>query len=76
MYPPESIPPWDNFNEHFEGKPYIQKQMLRNWKLEDWTWKEWSVYMSGYYGIISQPPFLKGDDGQRRYRIGSILLDD
>ena len=54
MYPPESIPPWENFQEDFEGKPYIQKQMLRNWKLEDWTWEEWSVYMSGYYGIISQ----------------------
>jgi arylsulfatase A-like enzyme len=54
MYPPESIPVWENFNETFEGKPYIQHQQLRNWCIEDWTWKEWSVYLSGYYGIISQ----------------------
>jgi arylsulfatase A-like enzyme len=54
MYLPETIPPWENFDEDFEGKPYIQKQQLRNWCLENWTWKEWSVYMSGYYGIISQ----------------------
>ncbi|MEM0965355.1 MAG: sulfatase-like hydrolase/transferase [Verrucomicrobiota bacterium] len=54
MYPPETIPPWENFDESFDGKPYIQKQQLRNWKLEDWSWKEWSVYLSGYLGIISQ----------------------
>lgn len=54
MYPPESISPWGNFNETFEGKPYIQKQQLRNWCIENWTWDEWSVYLSGYYGIISQ----------------------
>lgn len=54
MYPPETIPPWENFDESFEGKPYIQKQQVRNWCLEDWTWDEWSVYMSGYFGVISQ----------------------
>jgi len=54
MYPPESIPPWENFNESFKGKPFIQQQQLRNWGIEDWSWQEWSVYMSGYYGIISQ----------------------
>jgi arylsulfatase A-like enzyme len=54
MVPPESLPPWPNFDETFEGKPYIQQQQLRNWCIEDWTWKEWSVYLSGYYGIISQ----------------------
>jgi arylsulfatase A-like enzyme len=54
MYPPETLPPWPNFNETFEGKPYIQKQQLKSWCIENWTWKEWSVYLSGYYGIISQ----------------------
>jgi len=54
MYPPETIPPWENFADTLEDKPYIQKQQVRNWCLENWTWKEWSVYMSGYYGIISQ----------------------
>lgn len=54
MYPPETIPPWENFDEDFNGKPYIQRQQVKNWCLENWSWKEWSVYMSGYYGIISQ----------------------
>lgn len=54
MYPPNKIPPWENFNESFVGKPYIQKQQVHNWCLENWTWEEWSIYMSGYYGIISQ----------------------
>ncbi len=54
MFPPETIPPWGNFDENFEGKPYIQQQQVRSWCLENWTWDEWSVYMSGYYGIIAQ----------------------
>ncbi len=54
MYPPETIPEWENFKEDFENKPYIQKQQLKNWNIENWTWKEWSIYLSGYFGIISQ----------------------
>lgn len=54
MYPPESIPPWPNFEDNFEGKPFIQRQQLRNWGIEHWTWKEWAIYVSGYYGVISQ----------------------
>jgi arylsulfatase A-like enzyme len=54
MVPPESIPPWENFAETFAGKPFIQQQQLRNWRIEAWTWYEWSVYLSGYYGMISQ----------------------
>jgi arylsulfatase A-like enzyme len=54
MFPPETIPPWANFEETFDGKPYIQKQQVRNWCLEKWSWNEWSVYLSGYYGIIAQ----------------------
>jgi arylsulfatase A-like enzyme len=54
MFPPETIPPWGNFEEDFKGKPYIQQQQIRNWCLEHWTWNEWSVYLSGYFGIIAQ----------------------
>lgn len=54
MVPPESIPPWGNFDESFEGKPYIQRQQIKNWCIEEWTWHEWSVYLSGYFGMISQ----------------------
>ena len=54
MYPPETIPEWENFKEDFKNKPFIQKQQLKNWNIENWTWKEWAIYMSGYYGMISQ----------------------
>lgn len=54
MYPPETIPEWKNFRESFEGKPYIQKQQIKNWCIEDWGWTEWSIYLSGYFGTISQ----------------------
>lgn len=54
MYAPETIPKWGNFEENFRGKPFIQSQQLRNWQIADWSWWEWSIYLSGYYGMISQ----------------------
>lgn len=54
LYDPEDILPWENFQEDFKGKPFIQSQQLKNWEIEGWTWKEWSRYMALYLGIISQ----------------------
>lgn len=54
MYKPENIAEWPSFRETFENKPFIQKQQLENWCIEDWTWDEWSVYVALYFGIISQ----------------------
>ncbi len=54
MYPPESIPPWGSFVETFAGKPYIQRQQLASWGTEELTWREWSVYLSHYLGMVSQ----------------------
>ncbi|MBI4977748.1 MAG: sulfatase-like hydrolase/transferase [Spirochaetes bacterium] len=54
MYRPDNIPPWGSFNDTFTGKPYIQRQQLSNWGIENWTWKEWSQIVSQYYGVISQ----------------------
>jgi len=54
MYPPHLIEPWGNFDESFTNKPYIQLQQIKNWNIEHWTWHEWSIYLSGYFGIISQ----------------------
>lgn len=55
MYPPEKIPPWQSFGDTFEGKPYIQKQMVLNWENEERTqWSDWSTCASHYYGMISQ----------------------
>jgi len=54
MYAPDDIPPWGSFAETFAGKPYIQRQQLVSWGIEDLTWREWSVYLSRYLGMLSQ----------------------
>ncbi|PZE22291.1 sulfatase-like hydrolase/transferase [Paenibacillus xerothermodurans] len=54
MYRPEDIEPWQAFNETFVDKPYIQKQQLYNWNIEDYTWEQWAPVVARYYGVISQ----------------------
>jgi len=54
MYPPGDIEPWPGFAEGFEGKPYIQRQMLATWGLEDLTWEDWAPVVARYLGVISQ----------------------
>jgi len=54
MYDPDEIPEWGTNCETFEGKPYIQKQQLINWELENKTWDDWKHTVAMYYGIVSQ----------------------
>lgn len=54
MYDTSIIKPWGNFPDPFINKPYIQKQQLYNWGHENYTWKEWEVYVKHYYAMISQ----------------------
>lgn len=54
MYDPAEIPMWAGFGEDFEGKPYIRRQQLYNWGLEDRGWDEWSKTVAMYYGMVSQ----------------------
>ncbi|WJH37557.1 sulfatase-like hydrolase/transferase [Paenibacillus sp. CC-CFT747] len=54
LYSPEEIPPWESFAETFEGKPYIQGQQLRNWKIEELTWEDWAPAVARYYAVITQ----------------------
>jgi arylsulfatase A-like enzyme len=54
MYRPEDIPVWKSFNETFADKPYIQKQQLLSWQIQDYTWEDWAPIVARYYGIISQ----------------------
>ena len=54
MYKPEDIEKWGGFDDDFTGKPYMHKQQVINWELEDKTWEEWSKTVALYYGIISQ----------------------
>jgi arylsulfatase A-like enzyme len=52
MHPPSAILPWGSFSEQFEGKPFIQKQQLRTWGIEDWTWQDWAPIVGRYLGEI------------------------
>jgi len=54
MYDPLSVPKWPSFDENFENKPYIQKQQLLSWNIENYTWDDWAPIVARYYGIISQ----------------------
>lgn len=54
LYTPAEIKPWGNFPARVENKPFIQQQMAFNWGIENYTWKEWSVYLQHYYAMISQ----------------------
>ncbi|MBB6669409.1 sulfatase-like hydrolase/transferase [Cohnella nanjingensis] len=54
MYDPAEIPEWEGFRETFRNKPYIQRQQLLSWGVEDFGWAEWAPIVARYYGIISQ----------------------
>lgn len=54
MYKPEDVPMWRSFSDEFINKPYIQKQQLYNWNIQDYTWEDWAPIVARYYGIISQ----------------------
>lgn len=54
MYKPDEIPKWGGFEDNFENKPYIQKQQLVNWGVENYTWDDWKETVALYYGLISQ----------------------
>ncbi len=53
MYPPADIPPWPSFPDPLTGKPYIQAQMRRTWKIDGWTWEQWAPIVARYLGEIS-----------------------
>lgn len=54
MYKPVDFPVKKSFKELFENKPYIQKQQLISWGIENYTWREWSYYIANYCGMVSQ----------------------
>ncbi|GAA3402100.1 sulfatase-like hydrolase/transferase [Paenibacillus hodogayensis] len=54
LYANEEIPEWRSFAESFDNKPYIQKQQLLNWGLEQYAWSDWEPIVRRYYAIISQ----------------------
>lgn len=54
MYAPGDVPQWPGFPETFEGKPYIQRQQLVSWGVEDFTWSDWAPVVARYYAAITQ----------------------
>ncbi|UCH34415.1 MAG: sulfatase-like hydrolase/transferase [Armatimonadota bacterium] len=52
-YDPETIPPWGNFDETFEGKPrsHWRYAVLRNGI--DAPWEQWRVYVARYFALTS-----------------------
>lgn len=54
MYSPADAVPWDGFGDSLENKPYIQKQQILNWGLENKTWEDWAEVAARYYAVISQ----------------------
>ena len=53
MYEPESIPPWANFDETFEGKPAAHLRKHREWNLQDKDWSWWRQVVAKYYGDVT-----------------------
>jgi len=54
MYDPADVPEWAGFRETFAGKPYIQRQQLYSWSVENFGWSDWAPIVARYYGVISQ----------------------
>ena len=53
MYPPGAIEPWASFPDPLTGKPYIQAQQRRTWKVDGWSWDDWAPIVGRCLGEIS-----------------------
>lgn len=54
MYDKNSIQEWGNFRDDLKGKPYIQRQQIYNWELENVSWEMWQGYLQRYFANITQ----------------------
>ncbi len=50
----EKVPKWTSFDDSLEEKPYMHRQMLRNWDTQNMTWEDMKETVRLYYGYISQ----------------------
>lgn len=53
LYDPALIAPWGSFDETLAGKPQAQRQQLRTWGVEDWTWERWAPVVARYLAEIT-----------------------
>lgn len=70
QYDDAVIPPWRSFSENFRNKPYIQRQQLLNWGLEQYGWSDWEPIVRRYYAIITQLDAAVGIVLDRLKRLG------
>lgn len=54
MYDKEKIQEWPNYRDDLSNKPYIQRQQIYNWELEDSNWEMWQGYLQRYFANITQ----------------------
>ena len=73
MYNPSEIPTWPTFVDNFQNKPYIQKQQLNSWNIENYTWDDWAPIVARYYGVISQ---MDDAIGKVINKLDSLGLED
>jgi arylsulfatase A-like enzyme len=50
---PGTIPPWPSYPDPLEGKPFIQRQQVRTWGLEGWSWAQWQPLVARYLGEVA-----------------------
>lgn len=50
---PADVPPWPSFPDALTGKPSIQRQQVRSWGLEGWTWAQWAPTVARYLGVVA-----------------------
>jgi arylsulfatase A-like enzyme len=50
---PVAVEPWQSFPDPLHGKPYIQRQQVRTWGLEGWSWQEWAPIVARYLGEVA-----------------------
>lgn len=54
MYDPAELAPWGNFGDALHGKPFIQRQQLKNWSVDGDRWEDWAPVVARYFGAVSQ----------------------
>ena len=50
---PDDVPPWPSFPDPLVGKPAIQRQQLRSWGLDGWSWAQWAPVVARYLGVVA-----------------------
>jgi len=53
MYDPAGIPPWPGFEDSLLGKPFIQAQQQRTWRIDGRPWEDWAPTVARYLGEVS-----------------------